>query len=139
MSNKVELLSQEILEKSVELSKLSAELVELQKSSAAQDNSPLGQWLARIYEDQSLSNIEFQQLRDEADARVDALASQYPQSGDLAAFQKAADDAVQLMQTGLLGFKKQKLGAEAKTAVQDAYGFQVAYIKACLDRFTQAF
>lgn len=139
MTHQDALLIQQILEKSVELSKLSAELVEVQKSSALQDTSALGQWLARIYEDRSLSNIEFQQLRDEADARVGALASQYPQSTDLTAFQKAADDAVQLMQTGILGFKKQKLGADAKAAVLQAYGFQVAYIKACLDRFTQAF
>ncbi|TDV72094.1 hypothetical protein [Pseudomonas sp. LP_7_YM] len=43
------------------------------------------------------------------------------------------------MQTGLLGFKKQKLSVEAKAAVHETYAFQVAYIKACLDRFTQAF
>jgi hypothetical protein len=138
MTNHVASLSQEILQKSVELSKLSAELVELHKSAAPQDTSALGQLLANIYEDQSLSNLEFQKLRDEADVKVNVLASQYPQSTNLIEFQKAADETVQLMQTGILGFKKQKLGAPAKAAVQEAYAFQVAYIKACLDRFTHA-
>ncbi|WP_296257003.1 MULTISPECIES: hypothetical protein [unclassified Pseudomonas] len=66
-------------------------------------------WLARIYDDQSLTNSEFRELRDEADRRVDDIKSQYPQRDDLAKFQQVADDAVQLMQTGILAFKKQKL------------------------------
>lgn len=128
-----------IYDRTVELAKLISDLVELQTSKLAEADSELGKWLARIYDDQLLTNAEFTALRDEADRRVNDVKSQYPESVDLASFQQAADDAVQLMQTGILHFKKKKLSAEAKTAVQESYAFQVAYIKACLDRFTQAF
>ncbi|OCX25626.1 hypothetical protein BBI10_01805 [Pseudomonas graminis] len=93
--------------------------------------------MARIYDDQSLNNVEFQQLRDEADRRLDALKELYPESDGLGTFQKAADDAVQQMQVGILSFKKRHLPEEAKANIQEAYAFQVAYIQACLDRFTK--
>ncbi|SEI72473.1 hypothetical protein [Pseudomonas sp. NFR16] len=137
MSRKAALISDEISSKAVEIAKLAAELSELEKAEAQREETELGQWLARIYGDGSLTNIEFQQLRDEADRRVDALKQLYPQSTELAAFQEAADIAVQRMQTGILSFKKQKLPSELKTGIHEAYAFQVAYIQACLDRFTQ--
>jgi hypothetical protein len=137
MSSKTAVISEEIISKSGEIVKLANELWKLGQAEAQTGQSELSKWLARIYDDHSLTNTEFQQLRDEADRRVDALKARYPQSADLAGFQKAADEAVQLMQTGIIGFKKQKLPSEAKTDIHEAYAFQVAYIQACLDRFTQ--
>ncbi|WP_285426071.1 hypothetical protein [Pseudomonas sp. efr-133-TYG-103a] len=137
MSRRAALISEEIVSKSAEIAKLAAELSESQTTETQGEETELSQWLARIYGDKSLTNIEFQQLRDEADRRVDALKQLYPQSTELAAFQEAADNAVQRMQTGILSFKKQKLPSELKTGIHEAYAFQVAYIQACLDRFTQ--
>lgn len=137
MNRDIAAIGQEIIDKSVELSKLGSQLVAVQAKQEGPAETELNTLLSLIYDDERLTNVEFQQLRDEADRKVDALKALYPQSADLAGFQKAADDAVQLMQTGILGFKKQKLPPEAKAAVQEGYAYQVAYIKACLDRFTQ--
>lgn len=103
-------------------------------------NQPMGLegWVANVYADKVLTNTEFQALRDEADAVYEAMSAALPGLPDLPAFQKLADEAVQSMQKGILAAKKTKPSEEVKTQIKEGFGFQVAYIKACLDRFTQA-
>jgi hypothetical protein len=137
MSSKVAGNIEQIISKTTEIAKLAAELLVLEQTKAEVSDTGLGRWLARIYDDQSLTNTEFQQLRDEADHKLDRLKDLYPERNELAMFQKAADDAVQQMQVGILKFKSKKLPKDAKSDIQQAYAFQVAYIQACLDRFTQ--
>ncbi len=137
MDSKTAVISEHIISKTAEIAKLASEILTLEETRVAKSQTPLSQWLTRIYDDQSLNNVEFQQLRDEADRRLDALKELYPESDGLGTFQKAADDAVQQMQVGILSFKKKHLPKEAKANIQEAYAFQVAYIQACLDRFTQ--
>ncbi|TDV72093.1 hypothetical protein [Pseudomonas sp. LP_7_YM] len=88
MSQDFQALSKAIHDKAIELAKLSSDLVELQTNKSAAANNDLDEWLARIYDDQLLTNTEFQALRDEADRRVNDVKSQYPQSDDLAKFSK---------------------------------------------------
>jgi hypothetical protein len=137
MSSKVAWNIEQIIHKTAEIATLAAELSVVEQTKAKVSETELSKWLARIYDDQSLTNIEFQQLRDEADQKLEHVKERYPDLAELAVFQKAADDAVQQMQVGILKFKSKKLPKDAKSDVQQAYAFQVAYIKACLDRFTQ--
>ncbi len=153
MSSKIAGISEQIVSKAAEIAKLASELSTLEKTKAVESDTALSQWLARIHDDQMLTNLEFQQLRDEADFKLDALKALYseqgeglnqegvkapsPESVDLDTFQKAADEVVQQMQVGILRFKKKHLPKEAQANVKEAYAFQVAYIHACLDRFTQ--
>ncbi|KPW67764.1 Uncharacterized protein ALO82_03302 [Pseudomonas syringae pv. broussonetiae] len=94
--------------------------------------------LRQVYADQIMTSAEFMALRDDADVLFDKLKVQFPDNGALALFQPLSDVAVQAMQLGILEFKKGKPSAEAKALAKQSFGFQVAYIKACLDRFTQA-
>ncbi|MCJ2374979.1 hypothetical protein [Pseudomonas sp. RGM 3321] len=94
--------------------------------------------LKQVYADQIMTSAEFMALRDDADVLFDKLKVQFPDNGALALFQPLSDVAVQAMQLGILEFKKGKPSAEAKALAKQSFGFQVAYIKACLDRFTQA-
>lgn len=107
-------------------------------SDIPQDDSlpDLQQYLSKIYE-QGLTPLEFQGLRDEADKVFERLTTRYPANGYLVMFQQLADIAVQALQKGTLEIKKQKPSSDDKQLLEQAYGFQVAYIKACLDRFTQ--
>lgn len=91
-----------------------------------------------VYADNVMTSAEFMALRDDADMLFDKLKVQFPDNGALALFQPLSDVAVQAMQLGILDFKKAKPSAEAKALAKQSFGFQVAYIKACLDRFTQA-
>lgn len=94
--------------------------------------------LKSVYSDDTLTNVEFQQLRDAADKLFDQLRQDFPNAPQLVEFQQSADDAVQFMQKGILSLKKGKLSNADKAKVIQAYSAQVAYIKANLDRFTQA-
>jgi hypothetical protein len=93
--------------------------------------------LKTVYADGTLTNVEFQQVRDAADASFDELRRRCPEVIQLTEFQQAADVLVQCMQKGILLLKKRKLSSEEKELVICAYGAQVAYIKANFDRFTQ--
>jgi hypothetical protein len=55
-----------------------------------------------------------------------------------AEFQAAVDTAVQHMQKILLAIKKSKPDDNLKAEVKQAFGFQMAYLKANFDRFHQA-
>jgi hypothetical protein len=137
MSSRVTAISEQIIDKTAEIAKLANELWTLEKAKSEANQTALSKWLALIYDDGVLTSIEFQKLRDEADLKLNALKQVYPDSADLGDFQKVADDVVQLMQVGILSFKKKKLPPDARANIQEAYAFQVAYIQACLDRFTQ--
>ncbi|WP_268800739.1 hypothetical protein [Pseudomonas huanghezhanensis] len=102
-------------------------------------NQPVGleAWVTDIYADKVLTNTEFQALRDEADMVYEGMSAALPGVPDLPAFQKLADETVQSMQSSILAVKKTKPSEEVKAQVKEGFGFQVAYIKACLDRFTQ--
>ncbi|KTB94809.1 hypothetical protein AO073_06835 [Pseudomonas syringae ICMP 11293] len=91
-----------------------------------------------VYADNLMASAEFMALRDDADMLFDKLKVQFPDNGALALFQPLSDVAVQAMQLAILDFRKAKPSAEAKALAKQSFGFQVAYIKACLDRFTQA-
>ncbi|NAO26053.1 hypothetical protein [Pseudomonas syringae] len=94
--------------------------------------------LKAVYADNLMASAEFMALRDDADMLFDKLKVQFPDNGALALFQPLSDVAVQAMQLAILDFRKAKPSAEAKALAKQSFGFQVAYIKACLDRFTQA-
>ncbi|EKG41878.1 hypothetical protein Pav013_1809 [Pseudomonas syringae pv. avellanae str. ISPaVe013] len=94
--------------------------------------------LKAVYADNLMTSAEFMALRDDADMLFDKLKVQFPDNGALALFQPLSDVAVQAMQLAILDFRKAKPSAEAKALAKQSFGFQVAYIKACLDRFTQA-
>ncbi|WP_200867559.1 hypothetical protein [Pseudomonas syringae] len=94
--------------------------------------------LKQVYADQIMTSAEFMALRDDADMLFDKLKVQFPANGYLSLFQPLSDVAVQAMQLGILDLKKAKPSVEAKALAKQSFGFQVAYIKACLDRFTQA-
>ncbi|WP_122232492.1 hypothetical protein [Pseudomonas syringae] len=93
--------------------------------------------LKAVYAD-NLMTSAVHGLRDDADMLFDKLKVQFPDNGALALFQPLSDVAVQTMQLAILDFRKAKPSAEAKALAKQSFGFQVAYIKACLDRFTQA-
>lgn len=93
--------------------------------------------LQDIYSDKMLTNTEFMALRDDADRLFTQLIKQLPGNGCIGLFQQMADVTVQAMQLGMLDIKKAKPTADVKALVKQSYEFQVAYIKASLDRFTQ--
>ncbi|KWS99941.1 hypothetical protein AO286_22670 [Pseudomonas syringae] len=94
--------------------------------------------MKQVYADQIMTSAEFMALRDDADMLFDKLKVQFPANGYLSLFQPLSDVAVQAMQLGILDLKKAKPSVEAKALAKQSFGFPVAYIKACLDRFTQA-
>ncbi|WP_193551528.1 hypothetical protein [Pseudomonas ovata] len=110
------------------------------------DHEELAQRLSRIYSDQWVTTLEFQQLRDDADALFMALAKRFvPRPEDpvdqtnqlLLDVQLRADEVVKAMKTMVLSIKKARPQPADKILVKQALGYQVAYIKACLDRVTQ--
>lgn len=100
-------------------------------------SSGLQQRIKDMYSDNKMSTSEFTALRDEADVVFASLVEKYPGNSELERFRKGADDVVQAMQLSILAIRKTKPSVDDKTLVKESFGFQVAYIKACLDRFTQ--
>lgn len=82
MSSKIAGISEQIVSKAAEIAKLASELSTLEKTKAVESDTALSQWLARIHDDQMLTNLEFQQLRDEADFKLDALKALYSEQGE---------------------------------------------------------
>ncbi|MCQ9470054.1 hypothetical protein NRB15_06850 [Pseudomonas alliivorans] len=93
--------------------------------------------LRDIYSDKTLTTAEFMALRDDADRLFTQLIEQLPGIGYIGLFQQMADVTVQAMQLGMLDVKRAKPTADVKALLKQSYEFQVAYIKASLDRFTQ--
>lgn len=94
--------------------------------------------LQAIYADEHLTNEEFQALRDDADGKLSSLLNQYPSHQALVDFQRLADELVQAMQRSILDIKKTKPSRETILMLKEGFGYQLAYIKVCFDRFTQA-
>ncbi|CAM3140566.1 hypothetical protein [Pseudomonas floridensis] len=93
--------------------------------------------LKEVYADNVLTNAEFLALRDDADKLFAQLIKQMPGNGYMGLFQQMADVTVQAMQLGMLEIKKAKPASDVKALVKQSYGFQIAYLKASLDRFGQ--
>lgn len=94
--------------------------------------------LKQLYADQLMTTTEFAGLRDDADRLFEELKATFPKNGYLKLFEPLADVVVEAMQFAVLEVRKGKPDAEAKALVRQSLGFQVAYIKASLDRLTQS-
>ncbi len=90
----------------------------------------LEQMLLDIYKDGSVSFTEYQQLRDNADERLEAVIREFGQHNNITAFQKAMDVAMQLLQLSVIDAKKAKLTDTGEAIVKDAIVAQVEYLRA---------
>jgi len=85
--------------------------------------------LEDILSDNKVSYSEYKLIRDEADARFEALISEFGSNNDLTAFQKSADVTVQLMQNAVLDVKKSQLTDLGDAIVKDAIKAQLNYMQ----------
>jgi hypothetical protein len=83
-----------------------------------------------IYQDGSVSVVEYKTLRDDADHRMDAVAREFGKHNNVTAFQKAMDVAMQLLQTAVIDAKKAALTDTGEAIVKDAVIAQVEYLRA---------
>lgn len=90
----------------------------------------LEQMLLDIYNDGSVSFTEYQQLRDNADERMEAVIREFGLHNNITAFQKAMDVAMQLLQLSVIDAKKAKLTDTGEAIVKDAIVAQVEYLRA---------
>ena len=93
----------------------------------------LEQMLLDIYKDGSVSFTEYQQLRDNADERLEAVIREFGQHNNITAFQKAMDVAMQLLQLSVIDAKKAKLTDTGEAIVKDAIVAQVEYLRVGTD------
>ncbi|MFS2160241.1 hypothetical protein ACCD10_23225 [Pseudomonas sp. Pseusp122] len=100
-------------------------------------STKLAERLQAVYGDKHLTSEEFMALRDDADVVFSALTEQFPKIQALADVQRLSDELVQAMQRGILDIKKAKPDSDAIMSLKEGFGFQLAYIKICFDRFTQ--
>ena len=77
-----------------------------------------------------MSFTEYQQLRDNADERLEAVIREFGQHNNITAFQKAMDVAMQLLQLSVIDAKKAKLTDTGEAIVKDAIVAQVEYLRA---------
>jgi len=89
----------------------------------------LEQMINEIYQDGRVSVAEYQQLRDDADRRMDAVIREFGQHNNLTALQKAMDVVMQLVQTSIIDAKKAKLSDTGEAIVKDAVVAQVEYLR----------
>ncbi|SFW57729.1 hypothetical protein [Luteibacter sp. UNCMF366Tsu5.1] len=75
--------------------------------------------------DDNVGAAEFQQLRDDADRHLDAIATV-----DASGFREAADGLAEAMQKLALAARKAKLSPEDRTALKTAAEYQMAYVVA---------
>ena len=90
----------------------------------------LEQMLLDIYNDGSVSFTEYQQLRDNADERMEAVIHEFGLHNNITAFQKAMDVAMQLLQLSVIDAKKAKLTDTGEAIVKDAIVAQVEHLRA---------
>lgn len=88
-----------------------------------------------IYEDNRVSNVELEFIRDVADEKIEALFKRFGENNNLSAFQKSMDVSVQLMQSAFFDIKKKEGTEEGKREVKEAFEFQMAYLIANYNRF----
>ena len=93
----------------------------------------LEQMLLDIYNDGSVSFTEYQQLRDNADERLEAVIREFGQHNNITAFQKAMDVAMQLLQLSVIDAKKAQLTDTGEAIVKDAIVAQVEYLRVGTD------
>lgn len=89
--------------------------------------------LLDIYKDGSVSFTEYQQLRDNADERMEAVIHEFGLHNNITAFQKAMDVAMQLLQLSVIDAKKAKLTDTGEAIVKDAIVAQVEYLRVGTD------
>jgi predicted transcriptional regulator len=82
------------------------------------------------YQDGRVSVVEYTQLRDEADRRMDAVIREFGLHNNLTALQKAMDVVMQLTQTSIIDAKKAKLTDTGEAIVKDAIIAQIEYVRA---------
>ena len=93
----------------------------------------LEQMLLDIYNDGSVSFTEYQQLRDNADERMEAVIHEFGLHNNITAFQKAMDVAMQLLQLSVIDAKKAQLTDTGEAIVKDAIVAQVEYLRVGTD------
>jgi|SRR5450830_413737 len=86
--------------------------------------------LREMYQDDRVSFVEYEQLRDDADRRMDAVIREFGQHNNVTAFQKAMDVAMQLLQLTVIDAKKANLTDTGEAIVKDAVTAQVEYLRA---------
>ena len=89
--------------------------------------------LRDIYKDASVSFTEYQQLRDNADERMEAVIREFGLHNNITAFQKAMDVAMQLLQLSVIDAKKAKLTDTGEAIVKDAIVAQVESLRVGTD------
>ena len=90
----------------------------------------LEQLLLDIYKDGSVSFTEYEQLRDNADERMERIIEHFGHHNNTTAFQKAMDVAMQLLQLAVIDAKNAKLTDTGEAIVKDAVVSQVEYLRA---------
>lgn len=90
----------------------------------------LEELINETYQDGRVSVVEYTNLRDDADRRMDAVVGEFGLHNNLTALQKAMDVAMQLMQTSIIDAKKAKLTDTGEAIVKDAVIAQVEYLRA---------
>ncbi|WPN46437.1 MULTISPECIES: hypothetical protein [unclassified Pseudomonas] len=90
----------------------------------------LEELINEIYQDGKVSVVEYRNLRDDADRRMDVVVREFGQHNTVTAFQKAMDVAMQLLQTAVIDAKKAKLTDTGEAIVKDAVTAQVEYLRA---------
>ena len=88
----------------------------------------LEEMIKETYQDGRVSVVEYTNLRDEADRRMDAVIGEFGLHNNLTALQKAMDVVMQLMQTSIIDAKKAKLTDTGEAIVKDAVSAQVEYL-----------
>ncbi|MGY1889711.1 hypothetical protein DMX02_29720 [Pseudomonas jessenii] len=84
--------------------------------------------LQEMYQDGSVSVVEYNTLRDTADLRMEAVVREFGEHNNLTAFHKAMDVAMQLLQTSVIDAKKARLTDTGEAIVKDAVTAQVQYL-----------
>ncbi|WP_392891342.1 hypothetical protein ACF6ZU_07910 [Pseudomonas migulae] len=82
------------------------------------------------YQDGRVSVVEYTNLRDEADRRMDAVIREFGPHNNMTALQKAVDVVMQLTQTSIIDAKKAKLTDTGEAIVKDAISAQIEYVRA---------
>ncbi|PWB34708.1 hypothetical protein DCO48_06090 [Pseudomonas sp. SDI] len=85
--------------------------------------------ISSIYADGDVSIPEYQNLRDDADLRMERLITEFGQHNNITAFQKSMDVSMQLLQLSVLQVKKDNLSPTGEAIVADALAAQVEYFK----------
>lgn len=90
----------------------------------------LEEMIHETYQDGRVSVVEYRNLRDESDRRMDAVVREFGLHNNLTALQKAMDVVMQLTQTSIIDAKKAKLTDTGEAIVKDAVIAQVEYLRA---------